>query len=191
MSCFPRFQVQLGRGSPTERFDCGPRTVQMGIDALTCGQLRPTIPEIRKRMGAPGAQPTTVYHAERCVESYDHIPHRHPLVYRILRTTAEVKEAVGNEHPVQVAISYRDYNRTGNTGDPNFMGGHSILVLGQRKAMGHEIQWHVLDPLNDGRRTGIPHGPRWIDRGRVVSAMEAFSPGTVFAGVFTGGAKRG
>jgi len=189
MAYLPRHQGQVGRGS-TSRRDCGPRSVQMGIDALTHGQLVPDIPDLRIRMGTPGNVTTNVYDAERGVESYDHVPGRHDLHYRVVRTTGEAKDAVLHGRPVQLAIDYGDLNRTGRTGDPNFRDGHSVLVKGQRNR-GSTIEWRLFDPLDDGRRQGIPQGPRWVSRERLVSALEAFQPGTVYAGVFTGGASRG
>lgn len=189
MTYSPRLQPQLGQGSPTERRDCGPRAVSMGIDALTGGQVVPPIPEIRQRMSTEGNQTTNVYDAERGVESYDHIPGRQPLHYSVARDTGLVKDAIRNGRPVQLAIDYGDFNRTGRTGDPNFRDGHSVLVKGQRTHDG-EVEWFLFDPLDDARRAGIPRGPRWVSRERLVSALEAFAPSGIYAGIFTGGNRR-
>lgn len=186
----PRLQPQLGRGSPTERRDCGPRTVQMGVAALTHGELVPDIPEIRDRMGQGGNQTTNVFDAQEAVESFRHVPGRRPLHYAVLRTSGDVKAAVQHGRPVQLAISYGAFNASGKTGDPAFRGGHSVLVVGQRVKDG-EVQYRLLDPLDDARRAGIPQGPRFVARERLIHALEAFSPGTVFAGSFTGGARHG
>jgi hypothetical protein len=186
----PRFQAQLGQGSPTERRDCGPRTVSMGIDAITHGQVRPGIPAIRERMGTPGNQTTNVYDAQRGVETYDHIPGRRPLHYRVLRDAASVKDAVRAGRPVHLCLDYGDFNESGATGDPNFTGGHSVLVVGQRVKDG-EVQWRLFDPLDDHRRPSIPQGPRWVDRARLIHAAEAFAPSGVYAGVISGGQRHG
>jgi hypothetical protein len=161
----------------------------MGIDAITHGQVVPGIPEIRQRMGTPGNQTTNVLDAQRGVESYDHIPGRRPLAYRVIRDAASVKDAVRAGRPVHLCLDYGDFNASGKTGDPNFTGGHSVLVVGQRVKDG-EVQWRLFDPLDDARRAGIPRGPRWVDRDRLIHASLAFGKGGVFAGVFNGGQRR-
>ena len=187
MTYFPAHQGQIGRG-PTSKRDCGPRTVQMGIDALTHGQLVPDIPAIRERMGQEGNQTTNVYDAERGVESYRDIPGRRPLRYTVVRQIDDVKQAVKDDRPVQLAIDYGDFNDSGRTGDPNFRGGHSVLVLGQRTRQG-DVEWQLFDPLDDARRQGIPQGPRWVRRDRLARAALSFGSGSVFAGIFTGGSR--
>lgn len=186
----PRHQPQLGNGSPTERRDCGPRTVSMAVDAITHGQVRPGIPEIRQRMGTPGNQTSNVYDAQKGVESYDHIPGRRRLTYRIARDAATVKDAVRAGRPVHLAIDYGAFNDSGRTGDPNFRGGHSVLVVGQRVKDG-EVQWRLFDPLDDGRRAGIVRGPRFVDRERLMDAARSFGRGSIYAGIISGGQRHG
>jgi len=195
MIYLPDHQAQLGRGTPVPgrtqgSRDCGPRTVQMGLDKLTEGELVPTIPALRKRMGTPGPVQTNVYDAREGVESY-RVKGRKPLRYTIRDRIADVKRAVAGGKYVQCCIDYGHFNRSGRTGDPVFTGGHSIGVLGQRERQG-EMWWLLWDPLDDARRAGIPQGPRWVPRDRIVSAMESFAgaQGRAYAGVFTGGRKR-
>ena len=189
MRFLPKHQPQLGQGSPTERRDCGPRTVSMGIDAITHGQVRPGIPAIRERMGTPGNQTTNVLDAQRGVESYDHIPGRRPLRYRVLRDAASVKDAVRAGRPVHLCLDYGDFNASGKTGDLLFRGGHSVLVVGQRIKDG-EVQARLYDPLDDARRPSIPQGPRFVSLERLIHSAKSFGSGGVFAGVFTGGQRR-
>lgn len=186
----PRLQPQLGQGSPTERRDCGPRTVSMGIAAITHGQVRPGIPAIRERMGTPGNQTTNVLDAQRGVESYVSIPGRRPLRYRVLRDAASVKDAVRAGRPVHLCLDYGAFNDSGKTGDPLFRGGHSVLVVGQRNHRG-TVQWRLFDPLDDHRRPSIPQGPRWVDRERLIHSALSFGKGSIWAGAFSGGQRHG
>lgn len=190
MRYLPRHQAQLGNGSPTERRDCGPRTVSMAVDAITHGQVVPGIPEIRQRMGVPGNQTSNVYDAQKGVESYDHIPGRRRLTYRIAQDAATVKDAVRAGRPVHLSIDYGAFNDSGKTGDPNFTGGHSVLVVGQRVRDG-EVQWRLFDPLDDARRRGIPQGPRFVDRERLMDAARSFGKGSIYAGIISGGQRHG
>jgi len=165
----------------------------MGIDFQTKGQLRPTIPEIRDRMNREGFQVTDVLDAQRCVTSYDHIPGRRPLTYAIVNAAVEAKEAVAKGKYVHCCIHYGVFNRLmSKTGDPDFSGGHSVGVVGQKRLKNGEIMWLLFDPLDDARRSNVPQGPRWVKREAIVKSMEAFagSDGRVVAGVFGGGQKR-
>lgn len=193
----PKFQKQLGVGTPVPGAtkgsrDCGPRTIQMGIDKQTRGRRVPTIDAIRKKMGTPGPQQTNIYDAKQGVEAFPAVKGHKPLRYYIKSRTADVKEAVKRGKYVQCCIHYGVWNRLMKaTGDPNFTGGHSVGVYGQR-TRNDVVQWLLWDPLDDKRRRGIPQGPRWVPREKVIRAMEAFAggKGRCYAGVFGGGEKR-
>lgn len=189
----PKHQPQLGRGVPVPggsrgSRDCGPRTIQMGLDALTRGELVPTIVEIRRRMGKPGPVPTSTTDAERCVESFPMATlDRRRLIYD--RFHGEMflpmlTDAVRAGEPIQVAIDYGIFNREmgRKTGDPNFTGGHSVLVHGWRRRNGQK--WYLFDPLDDARRDGIPDGPRWVPKSAIIAAWRAFGG---YFGVLRGG----
>lgn len=197
MPYVPKYQKQLGRGTPVPgrtkgSRDCGPRTVQMGIDYQTKGQVVPGITDIRKRMGRTGPDQSNVYDAAKCVESYKAIRGRKPLRYYIKSRVSDVEAAVKAGKYVQLCIDYGKFNDLmGKTGDPYFRGGHSVGVLGQRKKNG-VVQWLLFDPLDDQRRRGIPKGPRWVPKWKLKKALEAFGGGAgrCYAGVFGGGQKR-
>lgn len=194
----PRHQHQLGRGVPDPRGvkskgsrDCGPRTVQMGIDHQTEGELVPSVADIREAMGTPGYQVTNVRDAERAVPTF-HAPGRRPLRYRVVRTTGDVRRAVRDGRFVQVCLDYGVFNaRAGRTGDPAFEEGHSGGLHGARSRDG-EVEWQLYDPLDDERRPEIPDGPRWVRRAHIMAAIEAFAGGRgqAWAGIFYGGQKR-
>lgn len=189
-----KFQPQLGRGIPVPggtqgSRDCGPRVVQMGID----GQVNHVIliPALRRKMGVPGPQVTNVADAKRGVEAINVRGHK-PMTYTIRTLASELRAAVRAGRYVQVCIDYGKWNQlVGQTGDPGFTEGHSIGVRGQRTFRG-KVQWKVYDPLEDHRRPGIPQGPRWIARDKVVKAAEAFARanGRCWVGVFGGGQVR-
>lgn len=196
----PKHQPQLGRGIPVPgrskgSRDCGPRTVQMGIAQLTRGQLVPSIADIRERMGKPGPQTTSTFDADRCVESYT-VRVMAPLSragldyirFTGFRYLPLLRDAIKGGDYVQFAIDYGVLNKRlrGRTGDPAFTGGHSVGVHGWRIRDG-KVQWQLFDPLDDGRRKGIPNGPRWVSPGAVIAAWRSFG---AYAGIFRGGERR-
>jgi hypothetical protein len=181
----PRHQAQLGRGTPVPgatqgSMDCGPRTIQMGIDQLTRGERVPDIAEIRDRMNAEGAQSTNTADAQRCVESYDEPEmgklDRKPLTYYKREGDQDaLDDAVKGGDYVHLAIDYGTFNDVAdNTGDPGFRGGHSVGVFGWRKDDDGDVEWRLFDPLDDGRSGGIPIGPRWVKRSKLIAAWEDF-----------------
>lgn len=192
-----KHQPQLGRGIPVPggaqgSRDCGPRTIQMALDAATRGELVPSIQEIRKRMGKPGPQTTNTFDADRCVESYGGSDmfklDRRGLDYdRFTGSTflPLLTDAVRAGEPIQLAIDYGRFNREmrRKTGDPAFDGGHSVLVHGWKRS-GSGQQWYLFDPLDDGRRPGIPTGPRWVPKDALISAWRSFG---CFFGIIRGG----
>jgi len=195
MTYLPAHQAQLGAGIPVPgrtrgSRDCGPRTVSMGIDKLTEGQVVPTMVQMRKRMGTPGPVRTNVYDARDGVESYTRVKGRSPLRYVIRDRIEDVQAAVKRGRFVQLCIDYGEWNRLmPRTGDPNFTGGHSVGVCGQRTRNG-KVKWLLFDPLDDARRPEISGpGPRWVPRDKLIAAAEAFAqaPGRCYAGVFFGG----
>jgi hypothetical protein len=193
----PRFQPQLGRGTPHPAgtrgdTDCALRSEQMGIDQRTHGQKVPSVRDLRRRMDKPGPQPTSIADAHRAVTSYRRIRGRHPMRYLLRWSTETMRAAISRGRYVQIAVDYGTFNRVMfRTGDPNYTGGHSVLIGGQRQRHG-DIWWLLWDSLDDRRRVGIPHGPRWVRAWKVVAAAEAFAggPGRVQAGVFLGGGKK-
>ncbi len=165
----------------------------MGIDRVTFGTKRPAPDELRKRMRTPGPQQTNIWDMQLGVQSYKGIKGRKPLKYYIKRKVSEVKAAVRRGKAVQVCIHYGKWNDImPKTGDPSFRGGHSFLVQEERRRKDGTVLWLLFDPVDDGRRTAIPQGPRWVPRHKVIRAMVAFggSRDSIYAGVFAGGQKR-
>ena len=186
MTYLPKLQTQLNRGTPVPgrtkgSRDCGPRSVAMAVDAATEGQVKLTITQVRARMGVPGPQLSNVDDAKRGVESL------RGLRYTRLATVAKLRQAVVSGKPVHLCIDYGTFDRlAGSTGDPNFTGGHSVLVYGQRKANG-AVWWRLFDPLDDGRRAGIPTGPRWVKRQHLLAAALDFGGGQAILAGAVGG----
>lgn len=186
MTYLPKLQAQLGRGTPVPGAtrgsrDCGPRSVSMAVDAATQGSVKLSVAQARSRMGVPGPQLSNVDDAKRGVESVS------GLSYYRLVTVARLRQAVVSGRPVHLCIDYGTFNRlAGHSGDPRFTGGHSVMVLGQRKHDG-AVWWRLFDPLDDGRRAGIPKGPRWVKRRHLLQAALDFGGGQdVLAGAVGG-----
>lgn len=195
MSYQPALQPQLGRGIPVPgrtrgSRDCGPRSWQMGIDARTRGRVHHTIAWLRNRGRVPGPVPTSIDDARKAIDGLA-VPGRSPLRYYRRRKVAGVRKAVRAGFPVQLGIDYGAFNRLQRkrTGDPNFSGGHSVLVYGQRDGK-RGVEWQLFDPLDDGRRAGIPRGPRWVPRKHLIKAAVALAGGdreAIYAGIVAGG----
>jgi hypothetical protein len=166
----------------------------MGMDKATKGRLKPHPPELRKRMGTPGPQTTNVYDAQQGVQSYKGGTKWRPMRYYIKRRVSDVKAAVRDGKPVQLAIHYGAFNDVmGRTGDPYFRGGHSIMVCEQKKWKDGTVVWLLYDSLDDQRRMTIPQGPRWVPRWKVIKALTALAngnPNAIWAGVIGGGQAR-
>jgi hypothetical protein len=194
----PKFQKQLnGKGAipvpgkTKGARDCGPRASLHGIDALTHGELLPSVSHFRAKAGVSGPQKTNIYDLQRGIEAYT--PRgRKPLRLFIKSFVGDVKTAVSSGKGVLLCIHYGKFNQLANkTGDPYYTGGHSISVFDER-GRGDDIEWLLYDSLDDARREGIPQGERWVKRSIIVESMEAFAGarGRCYAGVFGGGQKR-
>ena len=71
------------------------------------------------------------------------------------------------------AIQYSVISPTRFDACPGFGGGHSVYVNERRE----DGSYLVFDPLADGRRSGIPNGPKWWPGSLLRDAMYAY-PGT-------------
>lgn len=192
----PPLRPQLN-GHVSAAVNCGPKTVQMGINSRTDNIRNPSIDVIRRRMGRPNGQATNVWNSEACVDGWT-FAGRKPLRYRRIHNIATVKDvqkANADKDPgqfLQVAIDYGKWNELcSRTGSSTFSGGHSVGILGQKTWNDGTVVWLMFDPLEDKRRTGIPKGPKWRPRWKVIKAMESFygRTGKCYAGQFYGGGK--
>jgi hypothetical protein len=179
-----KLQTQLGHGTPvpgrtTGSRDCGPRSVAMAIDWATEGQRKLTIPQVREALGKPGPALVNVDDARRALTSLG-------LPYWRTSSVVQLRRAMVSGKLVHLCVDYGVLNRElhGQTGDPAFTGGHSVVIVGQRKQQG-TVQWQLYDPLDDGRRAGIPTGPRWVARRVLLAAALALGNGVLFAGIIS------
>lgn len=163
----------------------------MAMDKQTKGRLKPGPQELRERMGTPGPVTTNVWDAKKGVESYKGGTKYKPMRYYIKRKVSEVSQAVRAGKPVQLAIHYGVFNDLARkTGDPNFRGGHSVMVCEQKVLKNGTVMWLLYDSLDDSRRSTIPQGPRWVKKSIIVAALKALAggnPNAIFAGVIGGG----
>lgn len=197
MAARPPLRKQLN-GHPSGSTNCGPKTVQMGVNSRTDNTQNPSIDIIRKRMGRPNGQATNVWNSEACVEGWK-LGNRKLLHYRRIhniQTVKDIQKKNASLNPgqyLQVAIDYGEWNKlVEKSGSPTFSGGHSVGILGQKKWKDGTVVWLMYDPLEDGRRGGIKKGPSWRPRWKVIKAMESFygTRGKCYAGQFTGGGKK-
>jgi len=191
----PKHQRQLGvgvrvPGRTRGSRDCGPRSWSMGVDARSKGRRRPTVVWLRKRGGVEGPQSTSIDDAKRAVHGL-RVRGRSPMRYWRTRDVANVRRWVRKGRPAHLAIDYGKWNDLlgDRTGDPRFRGGHSVMVYGQRRERGL-LEWLLWDPLEDGRRAGIPVGPTWYPRWQIISAARAlgarYGRSDIWAGLIGG-----
>lgn len=168
---WPTFQKQLVDSVPTRGEDCVVRSGLMGLDYATRGALRPTVRDFRKRAGRTAGGLNTA-ELERAVLSYDTPAETHGysdlVCDRVLfgDWQADVQEALGNGHWVCLWINYGWLNDhyPSLSGDRVFRSTHCIGLLGFRRKSGRFLT-RAYDPTWDGRRPGIPKGPRWVPMG--------------------------
>ena len=79
-----------------------------------------------------------------------------------------VESLLGQGYAVGLLHGYRPIAEIGLSGSPGFYGAHSSPFYGT-----DGTRWLDGDPLWDGRRLGIPRGPKWIDRAVALRAAGA------------------
>lgn len=203
---WPRLRTQLGKGTPVPGAtrgskDCGPRSFMHGFGYLTRDKAVPWVSLIRDWMERKGPTGTNVWDMQKAAKAADDWlakRGRNPIRVYLKFTRSAVKDAVRNKRIVQLAVDYGEWNRImGKTGDPNYKGGHSITVLGERRWDNGTIVWRVYDSLEDNRRNEIPMGPKWRPRWKVLRAAKVWAnktaPGVdveLVGGVFRGGGRK-
>jgi hypothetical protein len=159
------------------------------VDFATKGGAVPTMASLRSRMGVPSGATNTA-NQKQGAESYDtpkETGKRKPVSFQ-RKVAAPWADFVGplqnGDKAVVISLSYRIVNekRPSLSGDPRFMGNHSVMFLGSRETS-NGIEVKSWDSLYDGRRTGIPKGPQWWPLWLVRDAAAAFAG----AGKVTGG----
>ena len=118
------------------------------------------------------------------------------LEVRIATTTA-VQQGLDDGLAVGILIDYSPIAAAGLSGSPGFYGNHSVPMFGTRTLPSGAIEWLDADPLYDGRRAGIPKGPKWVSRLTLIKAAgmlvldsggqtvsQRYGPGHLYA-VFT------
>lgn len=167
----PRHRTQLQKPR-TGSFDCGPRTWQHGIDFNSKGRKEPGIDQLRRQGGRPGAQPTNVYDADRAFD-------RQGVRYARI-VGGDWEDAMGALRAgkgLQICTSYGVVTdlQPGRSGSDSFRGGHSIWIQELRRNKRGRRVTLSFDSLYDGRRPGIPDGPRWVLIETYRRACQAFA----------------
>jgi len=192
MSYLPRHQRQLN-GTPTAGADCGVRSTSMAIDFATKGKTVPTVTALRSRMGVKAGSTTTA-DQQRGAQSYntpEETGGRKPIKFNRhvgVPFSTFVPALKNGSVAVVLSLSYKVVNnkKPGLSGDPNFMGSHSVMFLGSRQTASGGTEVKAWDSLYDGRRASIPKGPQWWPLWLVEDACAAFAA-AAGAGKATGG----
>lgn len=167
----PRHRTQLQR-PVTGQFDCGVRTCQHGADFQTHGKKDPGVDQVRRQMGRPGAQPTNVYNSD---QFFDRQGLRYARIVGGDWSDAMSALRVGKGLQICVAYGVVTNVQPGASGDKGFVGGHSIWVQELRRNRKGQRVTRSLDSLFDGRRSGIPDGPKWVRIETYRRATQAFA----------------
>jgi len=95
-----------------------------------------------------------------------------PMRYHAAGEFADLITALGNGKGATIAIDYSKVPQS-LKGDPLFNGLHSVFLAAVRERAG-QTEVKVFDPLNDGRRPGIPGpGPIWYPKVALRNAAAA------------------
>lgn len=176
----PKHQPQLGRGPcPNDgTTDCNVRAHQMLFGWSSDNDWVPSISKIRAEMGRPCNDATNLHNAKTAAASMGF-----PLWKNINEPWSRVISYLKQNKPVVISMRYSILNRKqpNKSGDPNFGGGHGILLLGTRKRPDGKRVILSWDALYDGRRRSIPKGPQWV----LASTLKASAVG--FAKAWGGG----
>lgn len=181
----PKFQKQLNNGSSSGGTDCGVRSTSMGVDFATYGDRRPSVENVRDRMGktqmdgktvdAKNGGVTNTEQSQRAYLSFDtpkETAGRQPLKCgRFVKGSFDAMvRAIEEGKWVQPTVRYGVVNdkKPALSGDKNFDDNHIVGILGIRTKSSGERMVTVYDPLCDGRAPGIPKGttewPLWLLR---------------------------
>jgi len=170
----PVFVRQLD-GSPNAGDNCGPASVAMALRWATAHDIEPTPSAVRKAMKDPTGGTYMADHRlawdeyrERNAARWDVKPMR----YHAAGEFADLITALGNGKGATIAIDYSKVPQS-LKGDPLFNGLHSVFLAAVRERAG-QTEVKVFDPLNDGRRPGIPGpGPIWYPKVALRNAAAA------------------
>lgn len=186
----PKHQPQL-TGIATAGSDCGPRATSMAIDDATEGAVVPSVTTVRKRMqDLTGATNTVAW--DRCIDSYDTKKELAGKFERLRGTRLtsgtwqQVRDHLSAGKGVILALDYGLLRKLapGKVGSTTFSEGHAIFLKHRRRNSDGIAIIKDWDPLNDGRRRGIPKGPVWVQEDKLRRAAEEYgrqNGGGVFA----------
>jgi hypothetical protein len=78
-------------------------------------------------------------------------------------SVADVARLLWDGYTVDLLLRYGPIADDGMSGSPGFRGNHRYCLSGIRTLDSGKLQLRCADSLYDGRRSGIPRGPQWID----------------------------
>lgn len=165
---------QLETGAKTEGADCGPRTLINLMLASSRGKVGPRTAaqqddwtaDVRRWMGKPGNVATTPADLVKAWASStlsDRFTKAGLYKPKLTRHNdddqSKILRGISDDRMYGVCVDYGVLRATdAPTASSTFTGGHWIMLTG-RASHGEHIDVLDCDPLFDGRRKGIPHGP--------------------------------
>lgn len=174
--CKPRLVPQLN-GAPTESEDCGVSATRRAINWASCGKVKLGVAETRRRMNKPTGPANVIdwYHAMQHPDTVADFKAAglEPPVVHLRGCNATTGNLVGS--PIQTVITaleagdlvcaaegYGPWHGTRYAGSEVFgtkpLDNHAVSYYGITGTVGSRRTTRY-DPLDDGRRPGIPDGP--------------------------------
>ena len=190
----PRHQPQLGRGSPTESTDCGPRSTQMSLDDASEGRRLPGPAAQRKFLN--DYNETNILQLDGVI---DHFGAGVGVYSTYTNSLTKLSEHLKKGLGAVVAVNYGVLRREvpAKTGSETFNGGHALYLRGLWKRSDGVWVTNDWDPLNDGRYRGCPKGKVQVPWYKMKKGLNAITSSTnifanlVFKDVSDGGAEPG
>lgn len=190
----PQHQPQLGRGSPTESTDCGPRATQTALDDASKGARKPGPAAQRKFL--KDWNETNILQLDGVIDHFGAgVGVYSEYTNSLTRLSNHLKQGLGAVVAVHYGVLRRE--APAKTGSKTFNGGHALFLRGLWKRSDGSWVTNDWDSLNDGRYRGCPKGKVQMPWSKLKKGLNAITPSSnifanlVFPDVSGGGVEPG
>lgn len=175
----PKHQPQLGRGSPTESTDCGPRATQTSLDDASKGEVHPG--PARQREFLKDWNETNILQLDGVI---DHFGARAGVYSEYTNSQTKLANHLKKGLGAVVAVHYGALANAApaKVGSKTFRGGHALFIRGLWRRKDGTWVVNDWDSLNDGRYRGCPKGRVQLKWSALKKGLNAITPSTnIFA----------
>jgi hypothetical protein len=165
----PIHRKQLKTPPKTNNKHCGPASTADAVSLITSNRIKPTITQIRERMGKTANVPTGLDDWQKAIRSYKLTSEK--VVGGDWSLVLDRLKASGG---VILVIKYSEIPRP-LKGDKFYDDAHAVFIHGPviKKDSINTVCLH--DPLHDGRRSNIPLGPIMVELPIYRKATQAYT----------------